>query len=442
MERVPLTVLQVLPGRAREADQLQRALEGRLPRRQVTPAVGGYVEVAGRLTDLVPTTPLRPASEFRAELHQRLVELAQARAATLPAEARRAEVAEPERRRRLAGLIGFAWLAWFTRGWRRTATAATGALLALSVGLGLASASAVPGGLLYPVKELIQSAQVQLAHGDLARGKVLLSQSGGHIEDAETLVSRGSPEPADVDTALRAASSDLRDAQRSLLAHFAKTQDPAVLTALARFATEQSPQLAQLRGRVPVVSEPLVDGLLAQLGATATQVRALAAQCGSACAEVPVGGLPGPDGLLGAASTGSGTAGSAGPNGVAGSGLGGLLGTGGAAGSAAGGAAGGTGVGGGTQGSVSVGSGGVGVQLPGVGASLPAPGASVGSSGAGVTVPPVGATVGSISASLPGVSVSVPPVLPHSSAHSSAQSTGSSASSSSSSVCVLVICVG
>jgi Domain of unknown function (DUF5667) len=435
VERVPLTVL---PRRSREADQLQRALEGRLPRRQLTPAVGGYVEVATRLAEVVPTTPLRPAAEFRAELHGRLLELAVARSATLTAEpgaADRAQSgAETAERHRLAGLIGFAWLAWFTRGWRRTATAATGALLALSVGVGLASASAVPGGLLYPVKELIQSAQVQLAHGDLARGQVLLDQAGGHIGDARTLVSRGAPEPADVNTALRAASGDLGDAQHDLLAHFARTQDPAALTALARFATQQSPQLAQLRGRVPVESEPLVDGLLAQLGSTAAQVRTLTAQCGAPCASVPVGDLPGPDGLLGSASTAAATGGPGGPRlaGNAGSGLGGLLGTGGS----------GTGSGttgglGGASGPVSAGSGGVGVQLPGVGATVPAPGASIGSGGASVTVPPVGATLGPVSASLPGIGVAVPPLVSPSSTHSTAPS-----ASSSSSVCVLVICVG
>ena len=427
---MPLTVL---PGRSRQAEQLQRALEGRLPRRQLTPAVGGYAEVAGRLAELVPTTTLRPAPQFRAELHERLVDLAVTRAATLTTASDAADpVAVVERRRGLAGLLGFAWLAWFTRGWRRTLPAATGALLALSVGVGFASASAVPGGLLYPVKELIQSAQVQLAHGDLPRGKVLLDQAGGHIGDARTLVSRGSPAPADVNTALRAAAGNVGDAQQTLLAHFAKTQDPAALTALARFATDQSPVLAQLRGRVPVVSEPLVDGLLARLGSLATDVRSLTVQCGSACGSVPVGDLPGPDGLLGSASStpGTGTAGSGTAlSGAVGSGLGGLLGSGG----------GGVGPGGtgGGSGPVSAGSGGIGVQLPGVGATVPAPGASIGSGGASVSVPPVGATVGPITASLPGVGVTVPPVLPH----SSSQSTAPSASSSSS-VCVLVICVG
>ena len=72
---------------------------------------------------------------------------------------------------------------------------------------------------------------------------------------------------------------------------FARTQDPAALSALARFATSQAPVLADLRGRVPVASEPLVDDLLRQLGQVSTAVRTAAARCGPPCVSVPVAGL-------------------------------------------------------------------------------------------------------------------------------------------------------
>lgn len=411
----------LLPGRSRQAEQLQRALDGRLPARSTTATVGGYAEVAARLAELVPTTALRPSPEYRAELHERLVELAVARAGTLaPPETPDAVVAdETDRRRRRA---------WFAQRWARTLTAATGALLALTVGVGFASAGAVPGGLLYPVKQLIQSAQVQLARGDLSRGQTLLDQAGDHINDASTLVSRGSPDPSDVNTALNAASSDLTDAQSTLLGYYNRSHNPAALVALATFATDQSAKLTALRSRVPVVSVPLVDRLLAQLGSVASSVKAAVAQCGPACATVPVSNLPGPDGSPGTAANGL--------TGSSGSGLGSLLGPGGLGGLGGGGTGGGTGAG---SGAVSAGTGGVGVNLPGVGATVPAPGVSVGSGGAQVTVPPVGVSAGPVSATLPGLGVSLPPLLP---SQSSSQSTAASTSSSSSSICVLVICVG
>jgi Domain of unknown function (DUF5667) len=412
----------LLPGRSRQAEQLQRALEGRLPARSTAGAVGGYAEVAARLAELVPTTALRPSPEYRAELHERLVELALARAGTLtPRETPVAAVEEETDRRRRR--------AWFAPRWARTLTAATGAVLALTVGVGFASAGAVPGGLLYPVKQLIQSAQVQLARGDLSRGQTWLDQAGDHINDASTLVSRGSPDPSDVDTALTAADNDLADAQRTLLAYYNRSHDPAALTALATFATDQSAELTALRSRVPVVSVPLIDRLLTRLGGVASSVKTAAAQCGSVCANVPVSTLPGPDGLTGTAATGL--------SGSSGSGLGSLLGPGGLGGlGGAGGSGGGTGAG---SGAVSAGTGGVGVNLPGLGATVPAPGVSVGSGGAHVTVPPVGVSAGPVSATLPGIGISLPPVLPP---HSSSHSTAPSASSSSSSICVLVICLG
>ena len=222
----------VLPfARSREAERLQRALDGRLRAAELTPTLGGYAAVAGRLSELVPTTALHPSPEYRAELHTRLVELATARAAGRPAPLadRRASTDRRAVLPWLAGLLS----TWSRRGWRRSLAAATSALLTLCVGVGFAAGSALPGGLLYPVKELIQSAQVQLAGGGLDRGAVLLDQARGHLRDAGTLVGQGSPDPADVDTALRAASADLSDAQRTLLAQFARSQDPAALTALA-----------------------------------------------------------------------------------------------------------------------------------------------------------------------------------------------------------------
>jgi hypothetical protein len=434
----------VLPfARSREAERLQQALDGRLRAAELTPTLGGYAAVAGRLSELVPTTALHPSPEYRAELHTRLVELATARAAGRPAPLadRRAST---DRRAVLPWLAGLL-TTWSRRGWRRSLAAATGALLTLCVGVGFAAGSALPGGLLYPVKELIQSAQVQLAGGGLDRGTVLLDQARGHLRDAGTLVGQGSPDPADVDTALRAASADLSDAQRTLLAQFARSHDPAALTALARFATDQSPVLATLRGRVPVVSEPLVDQLLGQLGTLATAVRTAAAQCGPACAVVPVSDLPGTDGLLGGPGSGSGagslagssglgsTGGVNGTSGSGGTGLGGLLG-------APGSGANGAGTGGVSAGGVSVGTGGVGVQAPGVSATVPAPSVGAGSGGVQATVPPASVTLGPVTATLPGVGVTVPPPLP--SSHSSGAAASATGSSSSSSIWVLVVCVG
>ncbi len=422
--------------RSREADLFQRALEGTA---SPAPGLGGYVEVAARLGELVPTTVLRPDPAYRAELHARLVDLATARAGTLPAPAVRTERTE-RRRRQAAGT-------WPGARLRRALAGTLAALVALTLGVGVASAGALPGGLLYPVKELIQSTQLRLAHGDMGRGQVLLDQARGHIADAQTLVSQGSPDPSDVDTALRQASQDVAQGSALLLHHYDASHDPAALDRLARFTTTQSPLLSRLRDRVPVTSEPLVDQLLAQLGQNSTTLTTLVAQCGAACSSVHLVNLPGPDGLpaatpggLGSAAT-SGSAGELGVSGIPG-GSGATLGQG-DLGGLLGGALGGSGGSGGsllpgTGGSVgaTVGTGGAGVKLPGASVSVPAPHVGASSSGVSVGIPGASATLGPVTATLPGVSLSVGPGQ-RSTTHPPANT-----ASTPPAVCVLIVCLG
>jgi hypothetical protein len=439
VEPVPLSRPAV---RSRQAERFHRALEAGAsisPSDHVSdrtsplvPAgIGGYVEVATRLAELVPTTSLRPNPAYRAELHGRLLDLASARAAELPA---RAPAVADRADRDRDGRLRVGVLTGLGHRWQRALAGGTAAVLALMLGVGVAAGSALPGGLLYPVKELIQNAQVHLAHGDLARGKVLLSQSRGHIGDATTLVSQGAPAPADVNTALRQASDDFSQGEQLVLKQFAASHDPDGLAALSRFTVSQSPLLSRLRDRVPVVSEPLVDRLLAQIGQSAVTLLRVVSQCGAPCAGVSLVNLPGPDGLPavtpgGEALTGDPT----GAGGVAGlgsatgdGGLGGLLGTGGS----------GAGLPGGSGGLASLGSDGVGVNLPGVGATVPAPQVGVSSGGVKVGVPAPTATLGPVTATLPGVGVTLG-LGQSSSTHPPVNST-----SSQSSVCLLIICLG
>jgi hypothetical protein len=436
--RVPLS----LPTpRSRQADRFQLAIEtgpdtsSAMLDARLGGQLGGYVAVAGRLAELVPTTSLRPDPAYRAELHSRLLELASARAAHLPAQPAPARDRPATQRGRSVGA------ARFGRRWRRTLASGTAAVVALLLGVGVAAGSALPGGPLYPVKELIQSAQVQLAHGDLARGRVLLSQARGHISDSSTLVSQGAPDPADVDTALRQAGDDLARGSRLLLAQYAASHQPDALTALSGFTVSQSPLLGRLRDRVPVVSEPLIDQLLAQIGQNAVTLQRTVGQCGAPCAGVSLVNLPGPDGLPAATPGGSaGTSGSSatglggiGQSGLGsltdGSGLDGLLGTG-------GGSAGSGSSAGGAGGVASVGSDGVGVRLPGVGATVPAPHVGATSGGVQVGVPGPTAKLGPVTVPLPGVSVTLG-VGQSSSTHPPVNS-----ASTPPTVCLLIICLG
>jgi hypothetical protein len=432
VEPVPLS----LPAsRSRQAELFHRALEaGASTTSPVVPAgIGGYVAVASRLAELVPTTSLRPDPAYRTELHSRLLDLASARAAELPVRApTTADRADRADRATRDGRLGIGVLTALRHRWQRAFAAGTAAVLALLLGVGVAAGSALPGGLLYPVKELIQGAQVHLAHGDLARGKVLLGQARGHIGDATTLVSQGAPAPADVDTALRQASDDFSQGEQLVLKQYAASHDTNGLAALSQFTVSQSPLLSRLRGRVPVVSEPLVDQLLAQIGQSAVTLQRLVSQCGAPCAGVSLVNLPGPDGLPAATPGGEAVPGDpTGAGGVAGlgsaGGLGGLLGTGGGAGA---------GLPGGTGGLASLGSNGAGVNLPGVGATVPAPQVGASSGGVKVGVPGPTVTLGPVTATLPGLGVTL------GLGQSSSTHPPLTSPSSQPPVCLLIVCLG
>jgi hypothetical protein len=163
--------------------------------------------------------------------------------------------------------------------------------------VGGTSRSALPGGLLYPVKQVLDSAAVQLAGSDFDRGVTLLSQAQEHISDAGGLVKRDGAraDPATVDQALASAHSAVGDGQRLLLGEFDRTGSPQALIAVQDFAVRALPQLGALRPLVPVASRPAVDALTTLLQQTRTTLARKIAVCGQPCAamvSVRLGGPP------------------------------------------------------------------------------------------------------------------------------------------------------
>jgi hypothetical protein len=121
------------------------------------------------------------------------------------------------------------------RGLPRVLAGATASLLLVGGIVGGASRSALPGGLLYPVKQLLDSTAVQLASSDFDRGMTLLSQAQEHISDARALVDRDGAEldPASVDVALVNARDAVSSGQRTLLAEFDRTGNPQARSSVA-----------------------------------------------------------------------------------------------------------------------------------------------------------------------------------------------------------------
>lgn len=179
----------------------------------------------------------------------------------------------------------------------RVAAGATASLVLIGALVGVTSRSALPGGLLYPVKQVLNSASVQLAGSDLDRGVTLLSQAQADIGDARSLVERdrAKADPASVNQALLSAYDSAKTGQRALLGDFDRTRNTEALTALQDFAVRAMPQLNALRLQVPVASRPDVEALIALLNQTRNTLARKIALCGQPCDSlggVNLGGRP------------------------------------------------------------------------------------------------------------------------------------------------------
>jgi hypothetical protein len=279
-----------MPFGSRRADLLERALQGG---KCADPEVRDLAGTVGRIPAL--TAPFcAPAPEFVTDLGLRL----RAEALTLPVR----EVppvsagSHAKASRRPRSLVRPRVLVIGT-GLPRALAGATAALLLVGVVVGGTSRSALPGGLFYPVKQVLDSAAVQLAGSDFDRGVTWLSQAQEHISDAGALVKRDGTQadPASVDQALVSAYSAVGDGQRALLGEFDRTGNAQALIATQDFAVRALPQLSALRPLVPAASRPAVDALTALLEQTRTTLVRKIAVCGQPCASlgsVRLGGSP------------------------------------------------------------------------------------------------------------------------------------------------------
>lgn len=286
-----------MPFGNRRADLLERALQGH----QSTDPEGRDLVATARRISALASPALAPRADFVSALGLRL----RAEALTLPARDTppapagspgRAERDGQATRARRSGarprvlVIG--------RGLPRVLAGATASLLLVGAVLGGSSRSALPGGLLYPVKQVLDSAAVQLAGSEFDRGVTLLSQAQEHISDAGALVKRdgAQADPGSVDQAMLSAYDAVGAGQQALLGEFDRTGNPQALIAVQDFTVRALPQLNALRPLVPAASRPGVDNLMALLQQTRTTLVGKIAICGQPCASLggagPGGSLP------------------------------------------------------------------------------------------------------------------------------------------------------
>lgn len=275
-----------MPFDSRRADLLERSLQGQ---ESTDPKVRSLVETVGRIPALT-SRACAPRDEFvRAlgiTLRAEALTLAPRKVPGRSATGARRSPAKP-----LVFVIG--------GGLPRILAGATASLLLVGAVVGGASRSALPGGLLYPVRQLLDSAAVQLAGSDFERGKTLLSQAQEHISDAGALVEAdgAKTDPASVDQALLSAKEAVSASQRELFGEFERNGNPQALVVVQDFVARALPQVFALRQQVPAESKPDVDALIVLLQGSQSDVARKVGECGQPCALI--------DGAAGAGSSGS-----------------------------------------------------------------------------------------------------------------------------------------
>lgn len=185
-----------------------------------------------------------PDADFVTALGVRLREEAHRRPAAVPV-----PEAAPAPARRLRLLPAGRILRW-------TGGLVAAALIALSV-LGVASRQALPGDLLYPVKQLLDRIAVQVSGSHYDKGMTWLAQAEQHIGEARQLIESDDPSTTPhVTSAYDSAANAVRNAEREFALDWQQQQSDRSRLALPDFAATALPLLDAARPDVPEASVP------------------------------------------------------------------------------------------------------------------------------------------------------------------------------------------
>ena len=218
----------------RRAEEFQAAVENSTDRGSDA-RFSEFLEVVETLRDVPPITA-RP--EFVAELREQLLDEARTAAPT----SKDVEVAArltvsraaPGRRRE-----------------RRLAAAIAGlAIVGATTGMAVASQSALPGDPLYPLKRAIENAQTGVQSDEDAKGKALLDNASGRLEEVDQLSREGNDADAISET-LQTFSDQASEASELLLSDYAETGNEDSVEKLRAFTADSMTTLTALEAVVP-----------------------------------------------------------------------------------------------------------------------------------------------------------------------------------------------
>jgi hypothetical protein len=139
---------------------------------------------------------------------------------------------------------------------RRAATILGGfAIVAATGSMAVASQSALPGDVLYPVKRAIENAQTNLQSDDAAKAQTLIAHAERRLEEAEQLTAEGASATT-VAATLQDFTEQSNQATELALDDYAATGDQEAIDELRSFAGDSMDDLGNLGDVVPTDARP------------------------------------------------------------------------------------------------------------------------------------------------------------------------------------------
>jgi hypothetical protein len=258
--------------RARQrAEDFAALVDGTPVRSAAGPQDERLVQVAQLLRGQADDARSLPRESFALELRERLMTEA-------------ATVLTPQN----AGLA----LPHRTRGKRErrlVAVASAAVLLGGTAGMAAAAQSALPGEALYPIKRGIENAQAGLSTSSAARGRDLLDQASGRLDEVHGLLevepATGAPQ---VPHTLDLFDSQARDGAELLMTSYQENGDPESIAAVRAFAARGLTTIEALSAVAPASTQ-------ADLREAAVALRDIDARASALCpdcADLPALKLP------------------------------------------------------------------------------------------------------------------------------------------------------
>lgn len=233
--------------------------------------VAGLVACAEQLCEAAVA---EPTPEFRSALRTQLMAEASTVLAPTPASTASTRTAPVRAPRRTT-----------SHGFRRRLAGLTAALVSSAgfVGLVGASAEALPGEMLYPVKRSVENVELAFHKDDVDRGEFRLEQASERLAEARRLTEEGSPKDREhIAPVLSEFAEQAKDGSGALFRAYGHDGSEESITVINDFSASAAVDLAQLSGKVPGDADRAFQVAATTVSQLVTKASTLCGTCGSA----------------------------------------------------------------------------------------------------------------------------------------------------------------